>query len=331
MVKTTKFRVQAGALVCEWEGSEAFVKSMAAQHRDNIGMILDEQVKIIKKGAAAPTGKRRGRPPGKSSTKKVGRPGRRPGRQPVIIRDSKLALKPRKLDQLKKYLASVAQGGRLSKDGSVFAIAYNLCTNVFNKDVFTAGDVTAAYKQIGKIDAAPPVASVDVVQMLRNLAASSIGKEWVQRNPDGTFSLTAKGKAIGASGKIVRPRGRKADTKKAVKKAVKAKRGRPPKAAKAKRGRPPKAAKKKVGRPPKAAKKKVGRPPKAVKAKRGRPPKAAKKKVGRPPKAVKAKRGRPPKVVKAKRGRPPKAAKTAELKEATPKRRVGRPRKNAAE
>jgi hypothetical protein len=67
----------------------------------------------------------------------------------------------------------------------------------------------AAIEQVGPHPAIPSPDSIDVVQMLRNLAAASIGKEWVSRNPDGTFSLTERGKQVGVTGEILRPRGRR--------------------------------------------------------------------------------------------------------------------------
>jgi alkylated DNA nucleotide flippase Atl1 len=215
MDNMTKFRVQVGALVFEMEGSQDFVQSQLDRHRDRIETILKEQARIIKSGKlplAAPgrgrgrRGRRRGRPP---TIAAKGQHGRRPGRQPIIIRESSLTLKARQLNRLKKFLVEAAKGGKLGKDATVFAIAYFLCNQVLMSDKFSAGDVIAAYGQVGSLSFAPAPRSVDVVQMLRNLAAASIGKEWVVRNADGTFSLTAKGKQAGASGQIVRPRGRR--------------------------------------------------------------------------------------------------------------------------
>lgn len=210
MTNPTKFRVQAGNLVFEMEGDPEFVRQQMDLHREHIELILSEQAKIIKSGKlAGGSGRRRGRPAGSSRGRVKGESGRRPGRQPVIIRESGLVLKPRPLAKLGKYLETVADGGQLGKDATVFAVAYYLCSEVLGQENFTAGDVAAALAQLGQNAAIPAADSIDVVQMLRNLAAISIGKEWVSRNSNGTFSLTDKGKAVGTSGEIIRPRGRR--------------------------------------------------------------------------------------------------------------------------
>lgn len=235
MTNPTKFRVQAGALLFEMEGEQEFVQQQLELHHDHIETILAEQAKLIKSGkipASAMGRSRRGRPAKRARTADASR---RPGRQPVIIRESSLELKPRQLGKMDKFLASLADGGRLGKDATVFAIAYFLCKEVLGKDIFTAGDVNASLSQLGEKSFLPAAESVDVVQMLRNLAATSIGKEWVDRNADGTFSLTSKGSEVGASGSIIRPRGRRpavaaapAADKKSVAKAVAPKKvGRP--------------------------------------------------------------------------------------------------------
>lgn len=205
MSNETKYRLQAGNLVVEFEGSEEFVLQQKREHLEHIQLILGEQARIIKSGKAG--GGRRGRPP--KAGRRGRKPGQRPGRQPVIIRDSSLELKPRQLSQLGKFVAQLAGGGKLGKDATVFAIAYFLCTEITRGDTFTAGDIMKAYQQLGAHPSVPEPDSVDVVQMLRNLAAVSIGKEWVMRNPDGTFSLTESGKQVGASGNVIRPRGRR--------------------------------------------------------------------------------------------------------------------------
>jgi hypothetical protein len=249
MNKQSKFRVQAGQLLFEIEGAQSFVQGEMKKHHRQIDAILKEQAKIIKSGKAPASGKRRGRPP-KSAAKSAR--GRRPGRQPVIIRDSSLSLKTSQRADLKNALAKAAGDGNLGKDATVFAIAYYLCTKILKSDRFSAGDIMTAHRQLGALAFAPGPRSIDVVQMLRNLAAASIGKVWVARNADGTFSLTAKGKAVGKSGKIVRPRGRRPKAKTAAK-AAGAKRGRKKsgkRAAKkkaARHGRPPK--KRGPGRP----------------------------------------------------------------------------------
>lgn len=250
----TKLIIEAGELRFCIEGNEKFVAKQIAERKDHIEAILKEQLRIIKGGKAS--GARRGRPPGRPAGKKSARKagaGRRPGRQPLIVRDSNLNLPEAKVNKLREFIETASGGGKLGKDATVFAIAYYLCTDVLKSDSFSAGDVIAAHQQLGKIKGVPTPGSVDVVQMLRNLAATSIGKVWVSRDPDGTFSLTAKGKAAGESGQIQRQRGRKAAPgKKAVKKAAKkaGKRGRPKKAVSAKtavkktgkRGRPKKVA-----------------------------------------------------------------------------------------
>ena len=203
----TKFRVQAGNLVFEMEGDQAFVQQQMDLHRDHIDLILSEQAKIIKSGKLA--GRRRGRPMGSGKGRIPGEGGRRPGRQPVIVRESDLQLKPRQISKLNKYLSGLAEGGKLGKDATVFAVTYYLCGEVLGKDTFTAGDVSAAIVQLGETAPIPPIETIDVVQMLRNLAAASIHKEWIGRNNDGTFFLSEKGKTIGQSGAIVRPRGRR--------------------------------------------------------------------------------------------------------------------------
>ncbi|MEN6625509.1 MAG: hypothetical protein ABFD69_04690 [Candidatus Sumerlaeia bacterium] len=247
MSNETKYRVQAGNLVVEFEGSEQFVLQQKQEHLQYIQNILDEQARIIKSGKVG--GGRRGRPP-KAGRRARREPGQRPGRQPVIIRDSSLELKPRQLSQLGKFIGRLAGGTRLGKDATVFAIAYFLCTEVNAADTFTAGDVMKAYQQLGAQPAVPDPETVDVVQMLRNLAAVSIGKEWVARNPDGTFSLTQKGKDVGVSGNVIRPRGRRPAAPAAP--AEPKRRGRKPGRA-AGTGRGP-------GRPPKAEGRRRGRP-----------------------------------------------------------------------
>lgn len=210
MTNPTKFRVQAGNLVFEMEGDPEFVQQQMDLHREHIELILSEQAKIIKSGKiTGGSGRRRGRPAGSGKGRVKDASGRRPGRQPVIIRESELALKPRQLAKLGKYLGGVADGAQLGKDATVFAVAYYLCTEVLGQESFTAGDVGAAIVQLGSNPAIPAAEAIDVVQMLRNLAATSIGKEWVSRNSNGTFSLTEKGKTIGTSGEIMRPRGRR--------------------------------------------------------------------------------------------------------------------------
>jgi hypothetical protein len=200
-------------------------------HRDHIDLILSEQAKIIKSGKIMGSAtRRRGRPAGSGRGRARGEGGRRPGRQPVIIRESSLDLKPRAQARLGKYLSTVSDGSQLGKDATVFAVAFFLCTEVLNKDTFTAGDVIAAINQLGQHPAILPAESIDVVQMLRNLAAASIGKEWVSRNSDGTFALTPKGRAVGESGAIIRPRGRRpaeGDKPAAAPKAGTGQRGRP--------------------------------------------------------------------------------------------------------
>ena len=224
MTNPTKFRVQAGALVFEMEGDQDFVQQRMDLHRDHIEMILAEQAKLIKNGRipVLPVSPgRRGRPAKRDHARSVGEGGRRPGRQPVIIRESALKLKPRQRIKLGKYLAAVSRGGQLGKDATVFTIAHYLCGEVLAEDNFTAGDINAAVQQMGRESYLPPAESIDVVQMLRNLAARSIGKQWVKRNAEGTFSLTEKGKAVGASGAILRPRGRRPAPGKSAKPAWK--------------------------------------------------------------------------------------------------------------
>jgi hypothetical protein len=217
MAIQAKFRIQSGALLFEMEGDQKFVEQQLDLHRDHIETILNEQVKIIQSGKI-PVGSavkgRRGRPAGSGKPTPRIKSGRKPGRQPVIIRESSLELKPRQLGKLGHYLASIGNGRKLGKDATVFATAYFLCTEVFRKDTFTAGDLSAAIRQLGQKPYLPPADSVDVVQMLRNLAATSIGKEWVDKNADGAFSLTNKGKKVGATGLIVRSRGRRPAAKK---------------------------------------------------------------------------------------------------------------------
>lgn len=234
MTNPMKFRVQAGNLVFEMEGDPEFVLQQMDLHRDHIDLILSEQAKIIKSGKGLGERRRRGRPAGSARERAAGEGARRPGRQPVIVRESSLQLKPRQLARLGKHLSTLAEGGQLGKDATVFAVSYFLCTEVLGTDGFTAGDVIAAITQLGEHPAIPAADSIDVVQMLRNLAAASIGKEWVSRNSDGTFSLTEKGKAVGASGEIIRPRGRRpAGEKKeeAVANGAAGRRGRPRKSA----------------------------------------------------------------------------------------------------
>lgn len=230
MTNPTKFRVQAGSLVFEMEGDQKFVEQQLDLHREHIELILSEQAKIIKSGKlAGGERRRRGRPVG-SGGRPRGEGGRRPGRQPVIIRESTLELKPRQTAKLGKYLAGLAENGALGKDATVFAVAYYLCDEVLSKDTFTAGDVISAMAQLGETPVIPAPDSIDVVQMLRNLAAASIGKEWVRRNSDGTFSLTEKGKAVGVAGEIVRPRGRRPaeiDKNAPVQEKINGRRGRP--------------------------------------------------------------------------------------------------------
>ncbi|MCE5229251.1 hypothetical protein LLG95_06600 [bacterium] len=254
MDNETKFRVQAGNLLFEIEGSQDFVQKQMEEHRERIQTILAEQVRLIKSGKISGRGRgRRGRPP-KAGRRGPKQPGQRPGRQPVIVRESSLELKPRQLSGLRKFVEQLAGGGKLGKDATVFTIAYYLCNEIFKADTFTAGDVMMAYQQLGSTAGAPAPDSVDVVQMLRNLAATSIGKEWVARNADGTFSLTQKGKDAGGSGNIIRPRGRRPAAEKSAAAEPK-KRGRKPgRSAGVKRG---------PGRPPKVASRRgPGRPPK---------------------------------------------------------------------
>jgi hypothetical protein len=255
MASNIKFRVQAGALAFELEGPRSFVQGQIDKHRGQIDAILEEQARLVKSGKALqpPTAPaRRGRPPKQASAVGKAPRGRRPGRQPVIIRKSSLSLKATQVVKLRNRIAELAGDGKLGKDATVFAIAHYLCDQVFGGDRFSAGDVIVAYKQAGSMPKAPVAASVDVVQMLRNLAASSIGKQWVIRNADGTFSLTAKGKEVGRSGKVVRPRGRRPSKKSA---SVSAKLANAPKR---RRGRPPKNAAKAIESAP--AKRPVGRP-----------------------------------------------------------------------
>ncbi len=209
MSQVLKFRIQAGSLVFELEGPRDLVEQQLHQHREHIDMILAEQARIIKSGKLLRIigAGRRGRPP--KAPRAATERGLRPGRQPVIIRDSSLQLKPRQQAQLRKYLQALAGEGQLGKDASVFAIAWFLCTEVLNQDHFSAGDVIVALHQLGPMPFVPDAGTVDVVQMLRNLAAASIGKEWVARRADGTFALTEKGREVGQSGQIVRPRGRR--------------------------------------------------------------------------------------------------------------------------
>lgn len=226
MPDQSKFRVEAGTLAYEVAGPKSFVTSQIERHREQIAAILAEQLKLASAAAAAtsPAGatrKRKG--PGRpASTRSAVQ--RRPGRTPVIIRDSDLSLRASQITELRRRLQHFAHGRRLGKDATVFGIAYYLCTDVLKRDSFTAGDVMRAHEQLGKVDFAPAAAEVDVVQMLRNLAAASIGKEWVKRNEDGSFSLTAKGRRAGESGEIVRPRGRRPRQAEA---ATPARRGRP--------------------------------------------------------------------------------------------------------
>ncbi|MCL5270520.1 MAG: hypothetical protein M1457_08220 [bacterium] len=208
MTSFTRFRVQAGGLVFEIEGAEAFVREQMKIHHEPIDTILREQSRLIREGKMPPavefeTQRRRGA--------RLGRNGgqRRPGRQPAIVRESQLKLTQRQLASLKKYLAAVTAPGPLGKDGAVFALAYHLTMDVLKENRFTAGDISVTFEQVGAFPRLPPCESIDVVQMLRNLAASSIGKEWVVRNYDGTFSITDKGRAVGETGQIVRPRGRR--------------------------------------------------------------------------------------------------------------------------
>ena len=261
----TRFRVQAGNLLFEVEGPKDTVQKQLDQHRKQIDRILDEQIRLIRQGEAAtvtapgiePERRRPGRPKKVAGAAPAGR-GRRPGRAPVIVRDSSLKLGPRHLKRLVEFLRGLAGSSKLSKDGTVFAIAYYLTQNVLNSDRFSAGDVSMAYAQLPRMPFAPAADEVDVVQMLRNLAATSIGKMWVSRNPDGSFAVTQRGKEAGASGQVVRPRGRRpgAVLNKATKKG---RRGRPKgsknvKKKAARRGRPPKqAAKRGPGRPRKNA------------------------------------------------------------------------------
>ncbi len=251
MENETKFRVKAGNLLFEIEGSQEFVQQQMQEHRERIQTILDEQARIIKSGKMD-TGRRRGRPP-KAGRRGPKQPGQRPGRQPFIVRDSKLELKPRQLSALGKFIAQLSSGGKLGKDATVFAVAYFLCQEVFGVDTFSAGDVIKAYQQLGTTAGIPNPETVDVVQMLRNLSAASIGKEWVMRNENGTFSLTQKGKDAGTSGKVFRPRGRRPSVKPA---AEPKKRGRKP-------GRAAVGAHRGPGRPTK--RRGPGRPPKKAK------------------------------------------------------------------
>lgn len=203
----TRFRVQIGSLVFEVEGPTSFVEEQLARHREHIDKMLEEQARLIKTGKLpplSPSGPQRAGPRiiGPLSP-------RRPGRHPTIIRDSDLVLKPSQLSRLRSVLAGLAGEGRLGKDATVFTIAHHLCREVLDSDRFTAGDVIVVYQQLGGQAGIPDPEDVDVIQMLRNLAAASIGKEWVRRNPDGTFSLTEKGAAAGDAGEIVRPRGRR--------------------------------------------------------------------------------------------------------------------------
>ncbi len=219
MAPNARFRIQTGGLVLEIEGSEKFVLDGLTQHRSRIDTMLREQAALIRDGnipPAAVNGKR-GRPTKKKAASITRKGLGKPGRQPVIIRTSDLKIPPKKLDRLKHYILSVAGDRGLGKDGIVFAIAWFLCKHVLETGDFTAGDVTRAHKQLGRLTCAPAAASVDVVQMLRNLSASSIGKEWVGRNGNGSFCLTAKGRKVGQTGNINRPRGRKPMKKKSGK------------------------------------------------------------------------------------------------------------------
>lgn len=232
MVEQTKMLIEAGELRFEVTGSEKFVQKQMAEQKGTIDAILAELTKRATDAGTRP-GRKRGRPVGSKNKKKS--TGRRPGRQPLIKRDSDLQLGVRQLSTLTKTLEEYATKGKLGKDATVFIIAYYLCTEILKNDQFSAGDVIAAHKQVGKLKNMPTADKVDTVQMLRNLAATSIGKVWIARNSDGTFALTEKGKKVGASGDIFRPRGRKAGSKKVAKKAVKKvakRRGRPPKNAK---------------------------------------------------------------------------------------------------
>ena len=198
-----RFCVQAGDLVFETEGSRASVLEQISQHRDHILKILNEQTKLIKSGKVSLVD-------GEGGGKRGAKRGRRgPGRQPLIVRESDLKLKPRQLGKLRKYLEGLAGETQLGKDATVFGIAHYLCAEVFERDTFTAGDVMAAHRQLGRMTFAPGARSVDAVQMLRNLAASSVGKMWVARHENGTFALTSRGRRAARSGKVVRRRGRR--------------------------------------------------------------------------------------------------------------------------
>ena len=223
MAKYSKSRPQSDSL---FHDLIVQIKALIDSHKADMQSLMQ----VFRGGVVPAAAPRRGRPP-KNQGAKPARSGRRPGRQPVIIRDSSLTLKPRQLSSLKNRLQELAGEGRLGKDATVFAIAHTLSTQISKSDKFTAGDVIAAYDQLGTLSFAPPSKSVDAVQMLRNLAAKSIGKEWVKRNEDGTFSLTTKGLSIGESGKIVRPRGRRPGSVKPTAKVGRkkaARRGRPP-------------------------------------------------------------------------------------------------------
>lgn len=221
MADATRFRIQAGSLVFDMEGSEDFVKDQVRRHQKHIKDLLKQQAKIIQ-NAEMPvsiTSTRGSDRPSKRASEGGTGP-RRPGRQPVIVRESNLKLKASELNRLKKFLKDLSRNGALGKDSTVFSIAYFLCTHILKSDKFSAGDVIVTYDKLKDLDIVPAPQSVDVIQMLRNLAAKSIGKEWVTRNEDGTFALTAKGKQVGRSGNIIRPRGRRPGQKKAAAKTV---------------------------------------------------------------------------------------------------------------
>ncbi len=218
-----RFCVQVGNLVYEAEGSRASVLEQISQHRDHILKILNEQTKLIKRGKVSLVdgegGVKRGAV-GESVKAGTKRGRRGPGRQPLIVRESDLKLKPRALGGLRKYLEGLAGDAQLGKDATIFGIAHYLCTEVFERDTFTAGDVMAAHGQLGEMPFAPSAPSVDAVQMLRNLAATSVGKMWVARHENGTFALTSKGRRAARSGKVVRRRGRRPLVKRGRKKSM---------------------------------------------------------------------------------------------------------------
>lgn len=253
MNNETKFHVEAGNLLTEIVELLKALKQQMQENNERIQTIVAEQSRG-NKGGKAVAGRRRGRPP-KAGRRGPKPSGQRPGRQPLIVRDSSLELKPRQLSGLGKFVQQLAVDGKLGKDAAVFAVAYYLCKEVFGGETFTAGDVIKAYRQLGATAGAPDPETVDVVQMLRNLSAVSIGKEWVVRNPDGTFSLTQKGKEVGATGNVFRPRGRRPAGERVAASGAPKKRGRKPgRPAGSGRGpgRPPK--RRGPGRPPKNAK-----------------------------------------------------------------------------